>query len=267
MLAGISAQMASRHIASAIPQIALVGPPNVGKSSLFNALVTRFAAESGHKSYQLALVSPQRGTTRDYVSATISANGVACELIDTAGIDRAAASTVDSVAQTFALERSKQATIRASCVESSGTSDDSGPRQSNAVAATECDLIVMTKADLVLENGPVADANRDIPVVITSSWSGRGLADLCAAFHSLLMRQEVSQRGSVVGTTADRCRESVRLALESLQRAAEIVRTREGNELVAVELRAALNELGRVVGAVYTDDLLDRIFSTFCIGK
>ena len=74
-------------------------------------------------------------------------------------------------------------------------------------------------------------------------------------------------RGQVVAVTADSCRESIRLAEHSLQAAADIVKNNGGNELVAVELRAALGELGKVVGAVYTDDLLDRIFSTFCIGK
>jgi len=61
--------------------------------------------------------------------------------------------------------------------------------------------------------------------------------------------------------------ESLRLAAESLARAVEVARSRGGEELVAAEVRIALNELGQVVGAVYTDDILDRIFSRFCIGK
>ena len=70
----------------------------------------------------------------------------------------------------------------------------------------------------------------------------------------------------VVGT-AVRCGESLRLAAASLDRAREAVRAGLGEELIATEVRVALTELGKVAGAVYTDDLLDRIFSRFCIGK
>jgi tRNA modification GTPase len=71
----------------------------------------------------------------------------------------------------------------------------------------------------------------------------------------------------VVADTAVRCRESLRLALESLGRARRLAAERSGDELVAVELRSALEELGKTVGAVYTDEVLDRIFGRFCIGK
>jgi tRNA modification GTPase len=81
------------------------------------------------------------------------------------------------------------------------------------------------------------------------------------------MRDETAQSSQVVAATANRCRESVRLANESICRAAELAQAGRSNELVAVEIRAALDEIGKVVGAVYTDDLLDRIFGTFCIGK
>jgi tRNA modification GTPase len=70
-----------------------------------------------------------------------------------------------------------------------------------------------------------------------------------------------------VAATADRCRESVRQAEAAVAHAAKLAETRAGDELVAAEIRNALAELGKVAGAVYTDDLLDRIFGAFCIGK
>jgi tRNA modification GTPase len=73
--------------------------------------------------------------------------------------------------------------------------------------------------------------------------------------------------GDVVVGTALRCRESLRGAAASLERAADLAAAHEGEELVAADMRAALDALGQVVGAVYTDDLLDRIFSRFCVGK
>jgi tRNA modification GTPase len=71
----------------------------------------------------------------------------------------------------------------------------------------------------------------------------------------------------MVSATAARCRNSLRAAAAALLRAQQLVVERSGEELVAVEIRAALDDLGQVVGAVYTEDLLDRIFSRFCIGK
>jgi tRNA modification GTPase len=72
---------------------------------------------------------------------------------------------------------------------------------------------------------------------------------------------------SVVARTALRCRESVSLASDALARARKLAAEHGGEELIAAELRGALVELGKIVGAIYTDDLLDRIFSRFCIGK
>ncbi|MEZ6120646.1 MAG: hypothetical protein R3C28_29280 [Pirellulaceae bacterium] len=72
---------------------------------------------------------------------------------------------------------------------------------------------------------------------------------------------------SVVGATSVRCHESLRCAAQALEAAQTIVQNNLGHELVAAELRIALDELGKVVGAIYTDDVLDRVFSRFCIGK
>jgi tRNA modification GTPase len=271
LLNEVSQQMDSRHVARETIQIALVGQPNVGKSSLFNALVERFGCKHNANLTQPtpALVSPRRGTTRDYLTATISLNGVQCELVDTAGIDESPASAIDLNAQSFASDRREQAAIRVLCVEAFGAT---GERQllelKNGFGASRYDAVVLTKADgtpnCIL---PVEASNGTPSVVLTSSRSGQGLEELRAAFGRLLVKDQSAQCGYVVASTAGRCRESVRLAENSVFRAVDLVRNRGGNELVAVELRAALEEIGRVVGAVYTNDLLDLIFQTFCIGK
>jgi tRNA modification GTPase len=72
---------------------------------------------------------------------------------------------------------------------------------------------------------------------------------------------------AIVAGTAERCRESLQAARAAIERAQAAARASLGEELVAAELRLALGELGAVVGAVYTDDILDRVFSRFCIGK
>src|SRR4051812_46112849 len=85
LLETVATQLAARHTAGYMPQIALVGPPNVGKSSLFNALVERFGLPRGDSQTSSALVSPQRGTTRDYLTSRLALDGFECEVVDTAG--------------------------------------------------------------------------------------------------------------------------------------------------------------------------------------
>ena len=100
LLMEIADQLASRHALRADQQIVLLGRPNVGKSSLFNALVETYGCRTGTDQSQspAALVSPQRGTTRDYLTATISLGGIQCEVVDTAGIDEASTHDANAAA-------------------------------------------------------------------------------------------------------------------------------------------------------------------------
>lgn len=280
-LDGVAQQMAARYVAQEMPRIALVGPPNAGKSSLFNALAARFGRSDRHETDQpaAALVSSRRGTTRDFLTVVISINGRECELVDTAGVDSDAdtavaqrdalpSSEIDATAQLISGEQRARSSIRLHCVDARtwpGSAQPAGPKP---VAATpSSDVVVLTKADLTTADLSAVSSPSGSPLVVTSSHSGLGLEQLAATLTELLQSDELAVRGRIVGATSNRCRESIRLARHSVERAAEIVRSGDGNELVAVELRIALEQLGTVVGTVYTDDLLDRIFGTFCIGK
>jgi tRNA modification GTPase len=103
-------------------------------------------------------------------------------------------------------------------------------------------------------------------LIPTSSRTGAGINLLRFALHQKIAVLDAG-RSEVVAGTAARCRESLIAAADSLRNARMLLHQNAGEEFVAGEIRLALEELGRVVGAVYTDDVLDRIFSRFCVGK
>ncbi len=273
LLGEVSQQMESRHSARELPQVVLVGAPNVGKSSLFNALVHRYGDDCNSRAAQVtpALVSPHRGTTRDYLTADLSFGRLQCELVDTAGIENresAGRQPIEEIAQSVAAERHRQATVRVFCVEAGDWGQAMDAYRESGLA--DCEIVAVTKADLGMlspqENAKATEWLR-VPVVTTSSLTGVGVAELCELLQTVLACDNLASGSQAVHATAERCRESVRLATSAIAEAMNVTRQNAGDELIATEVRMALAELGKVVGVVYTDDLLDRIFKTFCIGK
>jgi tRNA modification GTPase len=122
-------------------------------------------------------------------------------------------------------------------------------------------LHVGTKLDL----RPSADFIKAAEVLVCAH-SGRGLDELSDRLAALLGNESRGQR-QWIGMTAARCQESLFAARAALARTVEAADRGVSDDLVSVELRDALEHLGHIVGAVYTDDVLDRIFSKFCIGK
>ena len=246
----IARQMESRAESTGLVRAVITGWPNVGKSSLFNALAGR----------SQALVSHHPGTTRDYLTAECDlGGGVRCLLVDTAGVEPVVggpAAEVRRSAQAAAQRQSQAAHVRVLCLDS--TRPVNAWERAELASPIQSRLVVLTKADAL------SRTDFTQPALVTSARSRDGIA----ALREELRRQVLAacgQSGEVVAGTAARCRESLRLAAECLSRAGEVLS--QGHELVAAELRLALDELGKAAGAVYTEDLLDRIFSRFCIGK
>lgn len=251
----IRAQLESRAQGDDKPRAVLVGRPNVGKSSLFNALAGA----------QQAIVSPQPGTTRDYLIAELDLDGMRCELIDTAGLAPLASpvlpqADIDAAAQATARTQAQQAQVELFCLD--GTRELDAWEQQRLHSACQARLLVVTKVDaprrLVL----------DLPAIETSALAGTGLGDLKAALRAKLLEAapaDTPQRA--VAATAARSRQALHQAAEALAHARQLHRCQAGEELVAAEVRLALDALGQVAGAVYTDDILDRVFSRFCVGK
>ena len=236
-LVNLQRQLDARVRSGAALRVVIVGPPNAGKSSLFNALLGEPAA----------LVSAAAGTTRDYLTATLTVAGVPVELADTAGRAEAR-DEIESQAQTLGSGQATRADIVLDCAPAGGVTG-----QAVFPGAAEV-LTLRTKADLASAPPP------GVPVSVVTPG---GLDALRARLAESVAR--LSQ--APLAPSQSRCRAHVGRALDALRRAHEHAREADPQELLALALREALDEVGAMAGAVYTNDLLDRVFSRFCIGK
>lgn len=240
-LADLARRLDERGRPEGYPRVVLVGPPNAGKSRLFNAILGR----------DRAIVSPRAGTTLDYLTGLCDCEGLTVELVDTAGIE-AAHDDVAGQAQEHREREAERADLLLDCWAATwgahpGPADREGRR-----------IRVWTRSD-------EAAATDISDVVATSAVTGAGVAALRSAIAGVL-RAGDSETNLPAGTAA-RCRGSLLGAGAALRSAAESLAAGAGDELVAFDVRLAAEELGKVVGAVVTDDILDRIFRRFCIGK
>ena len=247
------AQIQNRSVSDAQPRVVLMGLPNAGKSSLFNALLPS----------EKAIVSPLEGTTRDFVTAHAEFDGVVLQLVDTAGVEEVDGDSIAGRSQVAMDEQTRNADLRVCCVDASREIDPENPYLKKILA--NADLVAFTKIENQIDGFRVW-AREGIPTVATSAHQRTGLDSLQKEIGGMLSNQE-SQSDGAVAATATRCRDSLEQTEKQLKRAIHAAQLQLGEELVAAETRVALTHLAHVVGAIYTDDILDRVFSRFCIGK
>jgi tRNA modification GTPase len=224
--------------------IAIVGPPNAGKSSLLNRLARRDAA----------IVSEYAGTTRDVIDVAMDLGGYPVVLADTAGL-REAANSIEEEGVRRARRRAEAADLRILVVDGQ---DEAGFQESTGLV-DESTILALNKSDL----GParIVTEKPNLSVYAISAESGEGIGELLDGLEAIV-RERIGLAGQPALTRA-RHREALEDCLEALRRSLVAPLP----ELAAEDLRLATRALGRITGRVDVEDLLDVIFRDFCIGK
>jgi tRNA modification GTPase len=231
--------------------LAIVGRPNVGKSSLFNQLVER----------ERAIVTATPGTTRDLVSETVAIGGIPVKLVDTAGI-RDARDEAESIGIRKSMEALADADLVLVVVDASETEAEEDAELLEQ-AESRSVIVVGNKCDLGISGRWPVSSGRS---VLTSAVTGEGVAGLRAE----ILRHIGGEVGSQVESgflTSVRHQGLIRDSLLALDAANQAVAGKVPHEMLLLDLYNALRPLDAITGATTTDDILNLIFSTFCIGK
>lgn len=235
---------------------AIVGKPNVGKSSLLNALLRE----------ERAIVTDIPGTTRDAIEEYAEVGGVPLRIIDTAGIR-----ATDDVVEQMGVEKAKDYVSRATLVLA--LFDGSRPLMPEdeeilGLLAGKAALLLLTKADLpaVTTAGQLQARVPEARVIALSTRTGAGLDELSDWVHDFAWADEtMGEEGGFVSD--EQQAETLRQADAQLDAALVTLDSGMGLDCVSIDLRAAWEKLGELTGRTVREDLLDEIFSRFCIGK
>ncbi len=246
-----------------LPHILLIGPPNVGKSSLMNRL-------SGTSR---AICAAAAGTTRDILSAPISLGRGEAILLDTAGVDRSV-DEIMAIARDMTLSAAEKVDLVCLVVEMAASPDEhlltllrALDVAKTVVAANKCDLVSADKTNSLVQGMRQWQLG---PVCAVSALDGTGIDELRSTLAESLSTAETTTLAEALLLT-QRQRQAVIDALESIDRAIELSNQVEETivcaDVLAFELRDAVDALGTIAGAVTTEDLLTHVFANFCIGK
>jgi len=259
-LAALEASFARGRIVHDGLTLAIVGRPNVGKSSLFNRLVER----------DRAIVTASPGTTRDLVTERISLGGIPIELVDTAGFRERAHEAIEEAEQ-LGIRRSHEALADAALVlvvlDATQPLNDEEHRLLSAIEDRPA-VVVLNKSDLVKNGmgaaGKPEPALAGLPALSTSALTGDGITALRDRILSLATGGAAAEPGMLTNL---RQHQAVATALSALADAAKANADAIPHEMILLDLYRALWALDSLTGQTTPDDILSLIFSTFCIGK
>ena len=235
--------------------LAIVGQPNVGKSSLFNRLVER----------ERAIVTATPGTTRDLVTERISIGGIPLELVDTAGLREGMRDSLDEAEQ-IGMRRSREALADAALVlvvlEAARSVNEEERKLIAEIESRPC-LAVLNKSDLLNGAAPVTEVDR-VPAIATSALTGEGIPELRERILTMATGGAAAEPGVLTNL---RQHQTITTALSALGDAANANSGGIPHEMILLDLYRALWALDSLTGQTTPDDILNLIFSTFCIGK
>lgn len=235
---------------------AIVGKPNVGKSSLLNSL----AGE------ERAIVTDVAGTTRDVIEESINLNGIPVILTDTAGIR-----DTDDVVERMGVERSRRsiedAELIIAVLDASGILDDED-RDVLAATRSKKRIILINKTDLgeAKYTESVKAKAGDSPVLEVSAKTGRGLDGLCGVIKEMYNLGEITGGDGAVVTNL-RHKSALADASASLARVVDAIDMGMPSDIVSIDINMAIESLGEITGETVSEDIVNTIFHEFCVGK
>ncbi|GJM17138.1 MAG: tRNA modification GTPase MnmE [Thermodesulfobacteriota bacterium] len=236
---------------------AILGKPNVGKSSLLNQLIMK----------ERAIVSAQPGTTRDFIEESIDIRGIALKLTDTAGI-RATTDEIEGIGVELAKKKGQEAELIIAVIDSSKDLDSDDLEVLGRIKDSRA-VIALNKADInpKIDEDDLAIYVRPNRITKTSAKLGTGIEELKDNIRELLIRNKNLSESNEFVLSELRHKLALERCTKSLQSFLHAILADESPEFLALDLRLALDALGEITGEVTTEDILGRIFSKFCIGK
>jgi tRNA modification GTPase len=240
--------------------VVLVGRPNVGKSSLFNTLLKE----------RRAIVTPVPGTTRDTIEEAITIDGVLFRVTDTAGL-RNTEDQVEEEGVRRTVQEARTADIVILVEDLSGSVNaEEIDRALKALLRNQHLVVALNKADLIQRKINVDQyaslSIKGARVIKTSAKTGHGLNELRRALVDSVVAGNIDP-GQELVLTNQRHRDAMARARGDLQAALATLRSGKSNEFVALDVRSSVDSLGEITGEVTREDILNRVFSSFCIGK
>ena len=233
-------------------RVVIAGRVNVGKSSLLNALLR----------HARAIVTPIPGTTRDLIEESLEIHGIPIVAIDTAGL-RATDDPVEKIGVDLTRQSIESADIVLLVIDASEELHDEDRALIDGIEGRPV-VLVVNKSDLVAPSfAGVVEGG--VPVVLTSATTGLGIEELESTIAEIAGANDIGGEGVVVSNA--RHEEALRSATESLRHALATLASGEPMDLLSGDLSAARDALGLITGETASEDLLDRIFGEFCIGK
>ncbi|MBK1879516.1 tRNA uridine-5-carboxymethylaminomethyl(34) synthesis GTPase MnmE [Pelagicoccus mobilis] len=231
----------------------ILGEPNAGKSSLLNCLL----------GFERAIVSDEPGTTRDFIRERVMLDGHCLQLMDTAGL-REATSGIEREGIRKTVELSEEADLFLLVLDGTLPSPTLPPEVAERISSENC-IVVRNKSDLG-DPLPLSDQLTGLELVSLSAVSGDGLEDLKSSAVKMIDAHLAQDQDDLILVNARHSAALQELA-DCLEAAIRNFEADEPAEFVASELRGAVEAIGRILGRIDNEDMLDILFSSFCIGK